>query len=238
VEDRTHDKVTELIREFPEEVELVVVNALYFKASWATAFEDSATSLASFTTRAGTSIEVDTMRASTLAAGYAEDDDWQAVGLPYSDSRLEMVLIVPADHAAFEATLDGPRLHTVLDAIAASTIDLALPKFAVRTHSELRRPLEALGMVDAFEHETGFSGIPTRYPIWAVPHQAFIAVDEKGTEAAAATAIIFGEEGGGDEPVTEHVVTVDRTFYLAIRDRATETVLFFGRIGDPSEVAQ
>jgi serpin B len=237
VSDQTGAKIQNLIKSFPPVVELVVVNALYYKASWETPFPDSATRPETFTTRAGAAVEVDTMHATVLPASYAESEtQWQAVGLRYSDPRLEMVVIVPTDHAAFEASLDGEQLRSIFAALAPSTIDLALPKFQVRSPLELREPLEQLGMSAAFDDVTGFAGIPTMYPIFAVPHESFISVDEKGTEAAAATAIVFGEEGGGDELVTEHVVSVDRTFYLAIRDRGTETVLFFGRIGDPSEI--
>jgi len=235
VADQTRDRIPELIKFFPPAVELVVINAMYFKASWQTPFEPTNTTKAPFHTRAGVDVEVDTMHAYLLPADYAEAADaWQAVALPYSDPQLQMVVVLPEDHAAFEATLDGAALSGIFDALTPSIIDLSLPKFQVRSPFSLKGPLQALGMTAAFDDPAGFSGIPTSYPIWDVIHETFIAVDEKGTEAAAATAIIFGEDGGED-PMTEHVVNVDRTFYLAIRDRGTGTVLFFGRIGDPSQ---
>jgi len=235
VAEQTRDKIPELIKGLPSSVELIVVNTLYFKASWQAPFEESATAKAPFTTRAGTSVEVDTMNATLLQADYAAvESEWEAIALPYSDGRLQMVVIVPSDPAAFEDGLDGEGLTAIFAALAPSVIDLALPKCQVRSPFSVRGPLETVGMTAPFNDVSGFSGIPTGNPIVDVVHETFIAVDEKGTEAAAATAIIFGDSGEPTE--SEHVVAVDRTFYLAIRDRSAETVLFFGRIDDPSQI--
>ena len=110
---------------------------------------------------------------------------------------------------------------------------LALPKFGIETKTDLASTLAALGMPTAFDERANFSGITTAEPleISDVIHQANIDVDEKGTEAAAATAVVIRATGMPAEPVT---LGVDRPFLFAVRDVPTGTILFLGRVGDPS----
>jgi serpin B len=233
VADQTHDLIPDLVKFLPEPVALVVVNALYFRASWATPF--SSTSARSFTTRAGAQIEVPTMHEPALPGFYAEAADWQAVAIPYSDPALEMVVILPATSAAasFEPNLDGDALDGIFAALEPTVVDLWLPKFEITSKWALRTALMDLGMTASFVNGD-FDGIAEGMPpIFEVFHDVAIAIDENGTEAAAATAIVFGD--GGTFPADpEYTVVVDRTFYVAIRDREARSVLFFARIGDPS----
>lgn len=236
VADQTNDLIPELVGHLPPEVSLVLVNALYFRASWATPFEDSFTSDRPFTTYSGESVEVATMHAPALDSQYAAGDTWEAVAIPYSDSRLELVVVLPAEGAAatFEEGLDAETLDGMFDQLAPTWVDLALPKFAITSEWALRSALEGLGMTASFTNAEDFVGIAEGiYPIYEVFHDVAIAIDEKGTEAAAATAVVFGDEGSGEPPLVEHTVVVDRTFYVAIRDREARSVLFFARIGNP-----
>jgi serine protease inhibitor len=230
----THDKIPELVKFLPPEVSAVIVNALYFRASWATPFEESLTAPGMFTNRKGATVQVEMMHAPLLGSSHAQGDDWEAVAIPYSDSRLEMVVVLPSgDPAAFEANLDEAALDGMFDALTPTIVDLTLPKFDIKSTWTLSGPLMSLGMEAPFMNGFDFAGIaPGMYPIFEVFHDVAIAIDEKGTEAAAATAIVFGDEGG-EEPVPEFTVVVDRTFYLAIRDRDARGVMFFARIGDP-----
>lgn len=235
VASQTNDLIPELIGGLPDVTAMVVVNALYFKASWATPFVEAYTEPDAFTTRGGVTKDVPTMHASVLPASHAQGEGWVAVGLPYSDGRLEMVVIVPDldTSTAFEEGLDGVGLDAIFDALAPTYIDLSLPKFDLKSEWSLKDALEMLGMTAPFSNGGDFSGIAAgMYPIFEVFHDVAIAVDEKGTEAAAATAIVFGDEGG-EEPVSEYSVVVDRTFYVAIHDRSIGSVMFFARIGDP-----
>jgi serpin B len=230
----THDKIPDLVKFLPPHVSAVVVNAVYFRASWGTPFEDGLTMPGTFTTRSGAEVQVDMMRAPVMAGGYAQGDGWTAVGIPYSDSRLEMVIVVPSmDVATFEAGLDDAALDDIFDGLTRTYVDLKLPKFNIKSTWALKDALMSLGMTAPFQNPADFYGIaPGIDKIEEVFHDVAIAIDEKGTEAAAATAIVFGDDGGG-EPEPEVTVVVDRTFYLAIRDRDARSVMFFARIGDP-----
>lgn len=235
VSDQTNDMIPDLVKFLPEHVSLVLVNALYFRASWGTPFEDSLTAPGQFTARSGDAVEVDMMRAPLLYAAHAEGEGWEAVAIPYSDSRLELVVVMPdlGTDAAFEAGLDGAALDGIFQALAPTIVDLTLPKFDIKSSWALRSSLEALGMQSSFANGGDFSGIAKGMePIFEVFHDVAIAIDEKGTEAAAATAVVFGEDGGEPES-PEFSVKVDRTFYVAIRDRDARSLMFFARIGNP-----
>ena len=145
-----------------------------------------------------------------------------------------MVVIVPDDLAAFEAALDAARLTAILDGLDDPLVSAQLPKFTFRTSVSLADQLAALGMPLAFTDAADFSGITTAEPlqIAAVLHQAFIAVDEEGTEAAAATAVLG--RAGSARPTGASLVA-DRPFLFAIVDDATSAVVFLGRVTDPSK---
>ena len=159
--------------------------------------------------------------------GYASGRGWKAVQLPYVGGKLAMLVIVPDDLAAFEATLDQPALAAITDALQTRTVNLALPKFATRSQLSLGDLLSALGMPTAFTDHADFSGITTEEPllISAVVHQADIDVDEQGTEASAATAVMMR---AASLPLDVVDLTVDRPFLFALRDLETGAVVFLG----------
>lgn len=209
---------------------LALVNAIYLKAQWHTPFAPEATSDQPFTTADGTTVYVPTM-ATDAYMGHGEGAGWRAVELAYAGEALAMTVIVPNDLAEFEEQVDGELLATIIGSIGEQRIALTLPRFGVETKAKLNELLAALGMPTAFEAELAdFSGITTetRLFIQAVVHQANIDVDEYGTEAAAATAIVIGEESG------PFPFKVDRPFIFVVRDRETGAVLFLGRVTDPS----
>ena len=165
--------------------------------------------------------------------GYGSGNGWKAVQLPYVGGKLAMLVIVPDDLAAFEATLDQPALAQITGALETRTVNLALPRFATRSQLSLGDLLSALGMPTAFTDHADFSGITTEEPllISAVVHQADIDVDEQGTEASAATAVMMR---AASLPLDVVDLTVDRPFLFALRDLETGAVVFLGRIADPS----
>lgn len=235
VADRTEDRIPELLVPgvLDQMTRLVLVNAIYLKAAWQTPFPEAATADGDFTRLDGTRVSVPLMRA-FLDAAYADGDGWRAVELPYVGGKLAMLVIVPDDLAAFEATLDGPALAAVTGALDAAHVRLALPKFGIETRAELGDLLGALGMPTAFDpNAADFSGITTAEQLYiaAVIHQANIDVDEKGTEAAAATAIVMRATS---VPARTVELTVDRPFLFALRDTETGAVVFMGRMADPS----
>jgi serpin B len=209
---------------------LVLTNAIYFKAPWAKKF--GPLDGLPFTGVDGAVSSVPAMSVSKVGA-YRQGAGWRSGEMPYLGNELSMVVIVPDDLAAFESSLDAERLDVVLNGPSTGMASLQMPKFEFRTEAQLAQPLSVLGMPLAFdEGRADFSGITgdERLFIDDVFHQGFIAVDEEGTEAAAATAVVFEAVSGaigGD-------LTVDRPFLFAIRDIPTGAILFFGRVTDPT----
>lgn len=231
VEDQTEDRIRDLLPEgsVTAATRLVLTNAIYFSAAWATPFDEAQTRPAPFNLRDGDQVDVPTMH-QTTDLSYGEGEGWQAVQLPYDGFALDMTIIVPEDLAAFEAGLTGPRLQGVLDGLGHFLVDLALPKFEFTTDLPLTNPLRAMGMDVAFGDSADFSGMADAgLQITDVLHKAFVGIDESGTEAAAATAVLIGETA-----VPElREFAVDRPFLFVIRDRPTGMILFMGRVVDP-----
>ena len=234
VSDQTEQRIPELLVPgvLTPESRLTLVNAIYLKAPWLEPFAVEATAPGTFTRADGSTVEVPLMAASA-AMPYASGAGWQAVEIPYIGGSLAMTVIVPDDLAAFEAALTVDQLASITDALAETQVTLTFPKFSIETKARLADVLAALGMPSAFGDGADFSGITTaeQLVISDVIHQANIDVDEKGTEAAAATAVVMRATGMPVEPVT---VRVDRPFLFALRDVPTGAVLFLGRVGDPS----
>ena len=187
---------------------------------------------AAFTLADGTQIQAPTM-SGVLSLRYAADSGWQAVELPYIGDQLAMTIVVPDDLSAFSASLSPDRYADIVSALESRLVSLTLPKFRFTARQDLATLLTELGMPLAFSSQADFSGITTAEPlhISSVIHEADIAVDDKGTEAAAATAVVIGDLSGPVEPIIVHV---DRPFLFAIRDLQTGAILFLGQVTNPS----
>lgn len=237
VSDETQARIEELV---PPGVittltRLVLVNAIYFSASWAKPFDEANTRDEAFILLGGTSVNTATMHGG-VTTGYAVGKNYQAVELPYDGRQLAMLLIVPdpGELAAVESTLSAGIVRQIRSELSEHMVDLTLPKFSFRSAVSAKDSLRALGMVDAFNPDaadlSGMDGTRGLY-IQDVVHQGFVAVDEKGTEAAAATAVVVGTTSA-PPPATLHV---DRPFVFAIIDRPTGATLFIGRVVDPTK---
>ncbi len=211
---------------------LTLVDAIYLKAAWETPFPVDATTAGTFTRADGSTVQVPFM-ARTASLRYASGSGWRAVEIPYVGGSLAMTIIVPDDLAAFEPTLSAGTFAAITGALGDTEVALAFPRFGIETKTDLAATLAALGMPSAFDDRADFSGITTaeRLEISDVVHQATIDVDEKGTEAAAATAVVMRATAMPAEPVS---LRVDRPFLFALRDVPTGSILFLGRVGDPS----
>lgn len=237
VAERTRDRITELI---PEDVlndmtRLVLTNAIYLRAKWIKRFEQGGTAAAPFHRLDGTTVSAQLMRLGRTKLSYARGTDHQAVRLPYF-GNLSMVVIVPEPgrFKAFERSLSGDVLHEIANGFQEGLVLLRLPRFEFRTRAPLREALSALGMPIAFTDAADFRGMSPRGDelfIRDVLHEAFISVDEEGTEAAAATAVVM-EATSAPNLIVD--LTVDRPFLFLIRDDVTGTVLFLGRVLDPN----
>jgi serpin B len=234
VAQRTRDLIPDLLPAgvITTDTVVVLVNALYLKAPWQVPFDSNQTTNEPFTRLDGATITVPMMRAPELEAAYAEGQGWQAVAVPMRGDSLELVILLPTDFAAFEASIDAVALEGVFDALTPMIVDTAMPRFNLDTKLELTPELRALGMSAPFDDDDSFNGILTGLGvITTVVHQTVIKVDEKGTEASAATGIVI-DETSALEP--EATIMIDRPFMLAIRDQPTDTVLFLGRVLEPN----
>ncbi len=211
---------------------LVLASAVYLKAAWARPFPAAATRDAPFRPDPDRQVMVPTMHVRAMLR-YQRGDGYQAVGLPYAGSRLELVIVLPDGSP-------GPRaggLASPPAGLAPRQVSLALPRFRVTTGFGLRPVLAALGMPLAFSAEADFSGITSaqRLRIDEVVHKAYIDVNEEGTEAAAATAVVIRAMArftAGEPPVE---MVVDRPFMFAITDSRSGLPLFLGRVTDPTQ---
>jgi serpin B len=217
---------------------LVLVNAIHFLGTWQQPFAVDATTDAPFHRERGGDVTAPFMHV-TGRFGYAEDGDVQILALPYKGGALEMVLILPAEGTSLssvEAGLDAGKFAGWLAAPAPARVAVGLPRLHLETAFDLAGTLAALGMPTAFTAAADFSGLTTSgapLNIDKVVHKAYLDVDEKGTEAAAATAVTM--EVTSARPVEKlKVFTADRPFILAIRHQASGAVLFLGRVADPS----
>lgn len=234
VDGQTEHRIPELLVRgiLTTDTRLTLVNAIYLKAPWLTPFPTEATKPGTFTRADGSTVEVP-MMATTAAMRHAAGTGWQAVEIPYIGGSLAMTVIVPDELATFEQALTADQLAALTAGLEETQVAVTFPKFSIETKAELADVLAALGMPSAFDGRADFSGITKaeRLAISDVIHQANIDVDERGTEAAAATAVVMGRTSAPAEPVT---LRVDRPFLFALRDGPTGAILFLGRVADPS----
>lgn len=241
--DQTEGRIMELIP--PEGVNpltrLALTNAIYFKARWLRPFSPAATGDGPFHLLDGSMVNVPMMR-ETDSFGYARGSGFQALSLPYDVHRFSMVILLPDRQrfTEFEQSLDAETVNSIIEDLEWTEVSLSMPKFRFESSFELGDSLEAMGMPDAFDdHSADFSGMGvTGCPgsgdaqlfIADIFHRAFVLVNEEGTEAAAATAVIMEAESAPPQPIP---VSVDRPFLFLIRDSQTGAVLFLGRVLDP-----
>lgn len=238
VSDETRDKIQDLIPSGVIDVmtRLVLANAIYFKAGWLDPFDANATSPAPFHRLDGSAEDVPMMRQST-SYGYAIGDGYQALVVPYLSGNVSMLILLPDDgrFESFEQSLSPEMIQEILGNLTHGPVNFSLPKFTTESAFSLNDVLRTLGMTDAFDpSRADFSGMDGNRDLYisAVVHKAFVSVDEDGTEAAAATAVIMGVTSA---PVAEPIAfTVDRPFIYLIRDDQTGNILFIGRITDPA----
>ena len=240
VEDQTNGKIEDLLPldSIDPLTRLVLTNAIYFYGSWLHQFDEELTSDGIFNALDGSQVTVPMME-QTEVFRYMSGDGFQAIDLPYMGYQTGMLIILPDERTfeAFEQTFDAEALGVVLDGLTSTNITLYLPKWEFTAECALKEVLRSMGMVDAFSCDgiiADFSGMDGTYRlcITDVFHKAFVAVDESGTEAAAATAVVVSLTGVPDPPVP---LQIDRPFIFLIMDYGTETILFAGRVTNPED---
>lgn len=222
---------------------LVLVNAVYFLADWQTPFEKAATREDTFKRGAGGDVRVQMMQ-QVENLRMAKRDGASILELPYRGGSMSMVVVLPDSPTglgAVEAGLSAQKLAEWRKALAAKRVLVSLPRFEVSPESiALKEHLVGLGMKNAFDGEKAdFTGMANpedprqRLKIDSVIHKAFVKVDEKGTEAAAATAVLMAVAGAAPAPAEPF--RADHPFVYAIVDNTSGLVVFMGRVNDPTQ---
>lgn len=231
--EQTRDKIPELIPGgvLDPSTRLVLVNALYMKAPWASPFEKTLTEDGDFQLADGSTVSVPLMRASENIGGSA-GDGWRAARITYAGGTLAMTVVLP-DGDVDELVTSGDLPEIVGTRLSAS-VALTMPRWTFRAPSPLGDALKAMGMPTAFDAGAAdLSGMSAELDLYiaAVLHEVFIAVDEEGTEAAAATAVVVNETSA---QIIDDELVLDRPFLFVIHDVEHGTPLFVGRVSDPS----
>jgi serpin B len=237
IEEQTQDRIREMVP--PGMIDtltrLVLANAIYFKGSWFYPFPAAATQEGPFTLLDGSQVSVPLMRRTNTFLNYVEGDGFQAALLPYVGDGIQMLVILP-DPGSFEdieSRLSAEFLDRIRQEAAGQELHLVMPKLDFESSLDLKELLIRMGLTAPFG-EADFSGISDEedLAISDALHKANITVDERGTEAAAATVIVMPGSAPPEEPVE---LRLDSPFIFAILERETGSILFLGRVVNPAE---
>jgi serpin B len=236
---QTNERIKDLLpaNSLDSSTRLVLTNAVYLNAAWKQPFDPKNSHEADFVLLDGSTIRAKLMGAQLATAPALKGEGFSVVALPYDDERLSMLVLLPdsGNFAAFEAALDASKLASIVAGLTPQPVVLHLPGFRIETEQDFARILDSLGMHAAFQSgQADFSGMDGTQSLYIskVLHKAFIDVGEKGTEAAAATAVLA--QKGGFVP-TGIIIDANRPFITILRDEPTGAILFMGRVLDPTK---
>jgi len=240
VEDKTNDKIKDLLPEgvIDSLTRLVLTNAIYFKAKWLTQFDANKTSDEYFRVNPDKSIKVPMMQPTSQKSifNYTQSKDLQILEIPYVGEDLAMLILLPLDDniEALENSFTIEKLTEWKKSLRKRRVNIYIPKFKFETKYSLSETLSNLGMPTGFTDSADFSGMTGKkdLKIDKVIHQAFIEVNEEGTEAAAATGIIFTTLTSMPPPTP--VFRADHPFIFIIQQNETGNILFMGRVSNPT----
>ncbi len=240
VSDKTNNKIEELIRKdvLCEETRMVLVNAIYFLGSWLKEFDKELTHEREFNISSKDKVKTKFMKKES-EFNYYEDKHAQALEIPYSGENFSMLLLLPKEDIGirkFESVFDVNKYNQYVKNLNKSKVTVLLPKFKIRFHANLERIFQEMGMALAFSDNADFSDMTSKrdLKIDQIIHQAFVEIDEKGTEAAAATAVTVVKTSARayDDKI---VFNANRPFHFIIRDNNSNTIIFMGRVVNPKE---
>jgi serpin B len=245
VENKTEDRIKDLIPagSIDPMTRLVVTNAIYFKGNWVKQFDKNMTEDTDFRTAPGKTVQVPMMQRTDEDAVYlyAENNDLQMLSMPYENTtgkKLSMIVLLPKrdNLTAAEASLSTDTLSALQQSAVSRRVMVYYPKFTLKTSYSLPDALGAMGMPTAFTRNADFSGMDGTKNLYIsdVIHQAFVDVNEEGTEAAAATAVIMKMAAAPGNPEPVPVFRADHPFVFLIQDDETGAILFMGRVVNPA----
>ncbi len=237
VADNTNDKITEILDQIPAEAVMYLINAIYFKAIWEFEFDKNITAQADFFITPDDITSVD-MMGLTADLKYYEDNRIQIVDLPYGRGNYTMTVFLPKQGEnlnEFVVELDGQQLEHWLANLQLKSGTVFLPKLKTRYKLLMNNVLTQLGMGIAFTGLADFSRINPVHDLFIsrVIHEAFVQIDEEGTEAAAVTVVEVSLTSDSDGPNIEFSMYINRPYLFLIRERETGTILFMGKIQEP-----
>lgn len=238
---QTEGKIPELVPSgsIDKDTLVTLVNAVYFKAPWLEAFDRDFNATSDFTLADGTVKRAEMMRYPIYSGQGRTGDGWRACTIRYLGQKLAFTVVLPDRRREADVLtwLSGSGITELLASKGDQLVDLTIPKFRFRTSVPLKEVLMALGVRQAFDPGgADYSGMTTQEQVYISDalHQATIGIDEEGTEATAATAVMGGRGAG---PVESLKVVLDRPFYLVIHDLETRVPLFVGHVADPTDVS-
>ena len=239
IEEQTNDKIKNLIdsNSITPLTKLIITNAVYFKGRWVWEFDKSETKDKDFKISSSRTVKVPMMHMKNDKAqfNYLDNEDLQILELPYQGEKLSMLIILPTEGINQNSSFTSDKLNELKEKMEKTTLDdIYLPKFKFDTKTMLKETLISMGMPLAFDYEnadfSGMNGEKALY-IGQVIHQAYVKVDEKGTEAAAATAIMKGVTSAA--PTPRKIFNADHPFIFIIQDKENGNILFIGKVANP-----
>jgi len=235
VEDKTNDKIKNLILELSTDTRLVLTNAIYFKGDWLKKFDKDDTQKRDFNTGSGV-VQADMMYQKD-DFNYAETDELQVLEMDYKGEELSMVVLLPKEsYGLNDIEINNENIKDWKSKLREQEVNVYFPKFEFDTKYGLVDTLKQMGIKDAFSSgNADFSGMNGDRDLFIgdVIHQAYVKVDEKGTEAAAATAIVMKATAVG--PEHQIIFKADHEFIFLIKEKSTDQILFMGKVVNPNE---
>ena len=241
VEDKTNNKIKDL---FPQGslnsmTRLVLTNAIYFKGTWIKQFEKKQTRDGDFRVSTTNTVKVPMMQRTDKDAkfNYVETDNLQVLEMPYEGDKLSMIILLPKNDSlsSLESSLSLEKINDWRSKLREQRVDVFMPKFTFDTKYFMNETLAKMGMPTAFTYDADLSGMDGTQNLFIqkVIHQAFVDVNEEGTEAAAATGVSVGFKSA--MPQQSIIFRADHPFIFVIQDKENGNILFFGRVSNPSK---
>uniref|UniRef100_A0A5S6QH82 SERPIN domain-containing protein n=1 Tax=Trichuris muris TaxID=70415 RepID=A0A5S6QH82_TRIMR len=234
VSKQTNGKISSIIDDLEESTRLIIINAIYFKGAWSTAFQADKTVDDNFYVSEGKTTVIPMMKSRGTDYFYHESNECQVLGLPYTSTNMRMYIVLPKLRFGLrplEKTLSGKKLLELFEKAKREDVDVQIPKFKLEKEIRLRGLLQSLGMTDLFdEFKANLSSITHAERLYVSEglHKTFVDVNEYGTEAAAVTALVIESEALIRVQRT-YTFQADHPFIFAVADMNTKVILFLGR---------
>ncbi len=235
VSNHTAGKINKMMDSFEPDTYMALINTVYFKGKWSTPFSENNTSKQKFFVSDGSTKEVDMMK-ETMAIDYVKNTDFQAVRIPYEDNNFGMYVFLPNKDSSTDKLMNNMNIdnwNKWISEFKKTQVNVSLPKFKIEFEEKLNDMLIGFGMKSAFGDSANFSNITEKSDLYIdlVKQKSYIDVNEAGTEAAAATAVVMREVSMPLDPPIQFIA--DRPFIYAITDKNTGLIIFMGKVEKP-----